>query len=379
MFDECVIMAGGSGTRLWPLSNSMKPKQFLPVPTDKTNNFFKLSLERAFSLVAENGRIIIVAGKNHLPHIIGSCTDRNEGQKRRILVIPEPEAKNTAAAIGCALVFIEKTRAGQNRKIFVMPSDHLVDPQSVFTAQSLVLANHIETENLAIFGIPPAAPETGFGYIEINKSDGGKKVMKAVSFHEKPDKTTAERYLEAGTFYWNSGMFAFSSGFMKGEFLKYAKDVIAPFDALPVPQKDAYTVKDGTAILENWEGLAEAYGQTRKISFDFAVAAKSARVVMSIAAFNWRDIGSWDEYASLAKENSSAGFSNADIFRVGSNNTFVDSDIPVALCGADDLVVVVRSGKDGSVPSVLIAKKGETQAVSAVVEQIKAKNRNDLL
>jgi mannose-1-phosphate guanylyltransferase len=357
----------------------MKPKQFLPVPTDNTNNFFKLSLERAFSLVAENGRIIIVAGKNHVSHVIGSCADRNEEQKQRITVIPEPEAKNTAAAIGCALVFIEKTSAGQNRKIFVMPSDHLVDPKDVFTAQSLVLANHIETENLAIFGIPPVAPETGFGYIEINKSDGGKEVAEALSFHEKPDKTTAERYLEAGTFYWNSGMFAFSSGFMKGEFLKYAEDVIGPFDALPVPPKDAYTVKDGVAILEHWEGLAEAYKQTRKISFDFAVATKSARVVMSIAAFNWRDIGSWDEYASLVKENSSAGSSETGIFRIGSANTFVDSDIPVALCGADDLVVVVRSGKDGSVPSVLIAKKGETQAVSAVVEQIKAKHRNDLL
>ncbi|MDR1219955.1 MAG: mannose-1-phosphate guanylyltransferase [Treponema sp.] len=378
MFDECIIMAGGSGTRLWPLSNSMKPKQFLPVPTDRNNNFFKLSLERAFSLINGDGRIIIVAGKSHVSHIISSCAGRNEAQKRRITVIPEPEAKNTAAAIACALVFIEKTAAGQNRKIFVMPSDHLVEPKEVFTAQSLVFANHIEMENLAIFGIRPVAPETGFGYIEINRSDVKKEVMKVVSFHEKPDKSTAERYLESGNFYWNSGMFAFSSGFIKREFLKYAEDIITPFEALSVPEKDAYSIKDGLAILEHWKGLAETYGQIRKISFDFAVVTKTAQVVMSAVAFNWRDIGSWDEYASLVKDGSSDSSETA-IFRVGSDNTFVDSDIPVALCGADDLIVVVRSGKDGAAPSVLIAKRGATQAVSAVVEQIKAKNRSDLL
>jgi mannose-1-phosphate guanylyltransferase/mannose-1-phosphate guanylyltransferase/mannose-6-phosphate isomerase len=378
MFDECVIMAGGSGTRLWPLSNSMKPKQFLPVPTDRSANFFKLSLERAFSLVNENGRIIIVAGKPHVPHIISSCAALGEAQKQRITVIPEPEAKNTAAAIACALVFIEKTKPGQNRKIFVMPSDHLIEPKEVFTAQSLVFANHIETEGLAIFGIPPVAPETGFGYIEINRSDTGKEVMKVVSFHEKPDKPTAERYLESGDFYWNSGMFAFSSGFIKREFLKHAEDVVAPFEALLVPQKDAYVIKEGLAILEQWERLAEAYRQTRKISFDFAVVTKSAQVVMSAAAFNWRDIGSWDEYAALVNAGSTDS-SETDVFRVGSGDTFVDSDIPVALCGADNLIVVVRSGKDGAAPSVLIAKRGTTQAVSAIVEQIKSKNRNDLL
>ncbi|MDR2194235.1 MAG: NTP transferase domain-containing protein [Treponema sp.] len=377
MFDYCIIMAGGSGTRLWPLSNSMKPKQFLPVPSDKKNNFFTLSLERAFSLINGNGEIIIVAGKTHVPHIVKSCADRSEAQKQHITVIPEPEAKNTAAAIACALVFIEKTRPERNGKIFVLPSDHLVEPKAVFTEQALLCARHIDTENLAVFGIPPAAPETGFGYIEINRSDAQNEVAHVVSFHEKPDTTTAEQYLASGNFYWNSGMFAFSSGFMKREFRKYAADCIAPFEILPVPSKDACSVKDGVSILEHWEGLTEAYTRTRKISFDFAVVTKSSRVIMSVARFKWRDIGCWDEYASLAKDVSDP--SAIDVFRVGSANTVVDSDIPVALCEADDLIVVIRSGKDGSVPSVLIAKKGETQKVGSIVEQMKMKKRDDLL
>jgi mannose-1-phosphate guanylyltransferase/mannose-6-phosphate isomerase len=377
MFDDCIIMAGGSGTRLWPLSNSMKPKQFLPVPSDKNSSFFTLSLERAFSLINENGRIIIIAGKAHIPHIIKSCVDRGEAQKQRITIIPEPESKNTAAAIGCALVFIEKTTSGQNRKIFVLPSDHLIEPKDVFTAQALVFARHIESENLAVFGIPPAAPETGFGYIETHGNDTEKEVVKVVSFHEKPDKARVEQYLEAGNFYWNSGMFAFSSGFMKREFQKYATDNIAPFETLPVPSKGAYSIKDGVSILEHWEGLAEAYKCARKISFDFAVVTKSERVIMSVAKFNWRDIGCWDEYASLVKD--SPDSSKMDVFRVGSADTFVDSDIPVALCEADDLIVIIRSGKDGSIPSVLIAKRKETQKVSAIVERIKTRKRDDLL
>jgi mannose-1-phosphate guanylyltransferase/mannose-1-phosphate guanylyltransferase/mannose-6-phosphate isomerase len=376
MFDDCIVMAGGSGTRLWPLSNSKKPKQFLPIPSDKNNNFFAVSLDRAFSLVKERGRIIIVAGKTHVPHIIKSCADYGEAQKQRITIIPEPEAKNTAAAILCALIFIEKTNPGQNRKIFVLPSDHLIEPKEVFTAQALAFAKHIEEENLAVLGVPPVTPETGFGYIEINKNDTGNEVNKVVSFHEKPDKNTAEHYLEAGNFYWNSGMFAFSTNFIKREFLKNAADIIAPFEKLAVPKKDAYSIKAGLSILGNWTYLAEAYKEIRKISFDFAVVTKCEKVIMLTAKFNWRDVGSWDEYAALAKED----FSRAtDIFRIGSNNTFVDSDIPVALCEVDDLIIVVRSGKDGSVPAVLITKKGETQKVSAIVEQIKAKNRNELL
>jgi mannose-1-phosphate guanylyltransferase/mannose-6-phosphate isomerase len=374
MYDDCVVMAGGSGTRLWPLSNSRTPKQFLTVPSGKKDTFFTLSLERAFSITKEDGKIIIIAGKNHVRPIIGSCAEFDESRKKRILVIPEPSAKNTAAAVFCALVFLEKIYCGENRKIFVLPSDHLIEPQDLFTAQALDFLDHIEKENIAVFGVQPSAPETGFGYIEINNIEKKEKdINKVLSFHEKPDRETAEKYIQSGNFFWNSGMFAFSTRFITQEFLKLAPDIAAPFEKVGFPNAHC---QNEITLIENWDGLAAAYAQIKKISFDFAVVTKCAKVIMSAARFQWRDVGCWDEYASLAQQ---AVSSEENIFRINSENTFVDSDIPVALCGADDLIVVVRSGKGGALPSVLIAKKGETQKVGAIVDMINAQDKKELL
>ncbi len=380
MFDYCVVMAGGSGTRLWPLSRAGRPKQFLPALSVDGKTFFDLSLERAFSLLGADGKVVVVAGKSHIPHILESHAASQPLWHGRITIIPEPESQNTAPALCCALSFIEKTDTRADKKIFVLPSDHFIEPQELFTKQALGLADYIEQENIGVFGIPPLAPETGFGYIEVENGQtdcaASNRIKNALSFHEKPNKETAERYVQSGNFYWNSGMFAFSSRFIKAEYIRHAPDIITPFERLPVPQKDAFTIQSGISVAADWAGLAEAYTQMRKISFDFAVVMQCEKVIMAAADFEWRDIGSWDEYVALQKTPNRV---LTDIFHVDSNNSFVDSDIPVALCGVDDIIVVVRSGRDGSAPAVLIAKKGETQKVSALVEQIKAAGRTDLL
>jgi mannose-1-phosphate guanylyltransferase/mannose-1-phosphate guanylyltransferase/mannose-6-phosphate isomerase len=168
-------------------------------------------------------------------------------------------------------------------------------------------------------------------------------------------------------------MFAFSSKFMLGEFRQNARDVISPFNKLRAPDERSYKTLKGLRVLSEWKDLDAAYGETKSISFDYAIAEKCRRTVMVKADFQWTDVGSWDEYASLA------GDTGAEVYRSGSESTFVDSDIPVALCGADNLVVVVRSGRDGGPPAVLIAAKGKTQKVREIVEQIKAAKRTELL
>jgi mannose-1-phosphate guanylyltransferase/mannose-1-phosphate guanylyltransferase/mannose-6-phosphate isomerase len=375
MFDYCVIMAGGSGTRLWPLSNSRKPKQFLPAPGDSGGRtFFDMALERAFSLVGGAGRVLVVAGKDHAPHVVTGCSSLVDGEKARVTVIPEPEAKNTAAAVLCAVAYIVKRAdtPGADAKIFVLTSDHLIEPLDVFTKQALALADCAGRDALGVFGIPPLAPETGFGYIEAADAPDGNGGQAVASFHEKPNRETAERYLAAGNFFWNSGMFAFSARFMLDEFAARAPDIAAAFAELSAPDAGAFSRRSGVETLDNWTGLAAAYSRVRKISFDFAVVTKCERVVMAAAEFDWRDVGSWDEYAAL-----DAGRSGAEhVFRIDSESSFVDSAIPVALCGADDLIVVVRSG---AAPAVLIAKKGETQKVGALVELMKSAGRGDLL
>jgi mannose-1-phosphate guanylyltransferase len=187
-----------------------------------------------------------------------------------------------------------------------------------------------------------------------------------VSFREKPDRRTAEGFLASGRFFWNSGMFAFTTDFILEEFRRSAPGVLAPFEALRRPPAPL------GGVLEGWPGLEEAYAAAPAISFDYAIAEKCADRGVVRAGFDWTDVGSWDEYARLL------GDTGTEIYRSGAENCFVDADIPVALCAVEDLVVVIRSGGEG-VRAALIAKKGETQRVREIVEQIKAADRGALL
>jgi mannose-1-phosphate guanylyltransferase/mannose-6-phosphate isomerase len=408
MFDDCIIMAGGSGTRLWPASNSRRPKQFLPISPGpagvSSRTFFSSSLERALAVTAGSGaepspgRVIVIAGKAHVPHVISACAAFDPKDRERMLLIVEPQAKNTAPAIACGAWFAERVpdrieggrtadtgrmtdRPPRDRLILVLTSDHIIEPLEKFLDDAAAAAALARQGKLAVFGIVPSRPETGYGYIEAGEAlapgpEGAPApeqpaAYAALSFREKPDRALAEQYLASGRFYWNSGMFAFSSSFMLGEFHRHAPQVLGPFEALGVP--GAYRLEQGLRILDNWPGFAEAYAQTQAISIDYAIAEKCTAVALVPSRFSWTDIGNWDEYARLLKD------TEAEVYRAGSGGCFVDSDVPVALCGVEDLIVSVRSDKNGGPPLVLIAKKGETQRIREIVEQIRAAGRTELL
>ncbi|MDR0601195.1 MAG: mannose-1-phosphate guanylyltransferase [Treponema sp.] len=379
MFDDCVIMAGGSGTRLWPASTSKNPKQFLPAGSAAENKapgtFFSLALERALAAVKKTGRVIIVAGKGQVPRAAEICSSFDGEERGRMILIPEPEAKNTAPAAACALLYAAK--AG-NRNMLLLTSDHVIRPLSAFVRCARAAASFTGGA-LVVFGIPPSRPETGYGYIEAGREEQAERgekeprVFRAISFREKPDPRTAEAFLSSGRFYWNSGMFAFSSGFLLQEFRRNAPGVISPFEKFAVPPEGAFTVTKGLRILERWEGLENAYARAENISFDYALAEKCENTVMVRADFDWIDAGNWDEYAKLL------GNTGAEVYAAESESCFVDSDIPVALCGVRDLIVTVRSGRDGRSPAVLIVKKGQSQLVRAAVEAVKNAGRTELL
>jgi mannose-1-phosphate guanylyltransferase/mannose-1-phosphate guanylyltransferase/mannose-6-phosphate isomerase len=364
MFENCLVMAGGSGTRLWPASSSRLPKQFLPVNGKKS--FFSLAVERAF--VVTKGKVIIITGKAHIPHVIASVAKLRADKKKRLLVIGEPEAKNTAPAIACAVVY-SKLCGGDN--MLVLTSDHIIEPLKIFKADAALAAACAKKGKLVVFGIPPARPETGYGYIETGGTEAG--VYNAAAFHEKPDLQTAKKYASSGRFFWNSGMFAFSAGFMTEQFRLFAPDVFCCFEKLKIPPSSSYKNMKGIQILIKWQGLDAAYRKTKSISFDYAIAEKCRSAVMIRANFNWIDIGNWEEYVNLF------GSKGARVFSVSSEGCFVDSDIPVALAGVEDLIVVIRGGKNGSPASALITKKGQTQKVRDIVEQIKKSGKTDIL
>ncbi|MDR2553187.1 MAG: mannose-1-phosphate guanylyltransferase [Treponema sp.] len=383
MFNDCIIMAGGSGTRLWPASSSRMPKQFLPLPVPgvSSGSFFNASVERALAVIDRDGdgRVIIIAGRSHAAGIVKACENCSVEDKKHLVLIPEPEAKNTAAAVACAVNFID-WMSGEERKVLVLTSDHLITPLERFVVDASAAEAFAQADRLAVFGLRPRGPETGYGYIEagglVSRQAEKPEVCTVTSFREKPDRQTAETFLEAGNFFWNSGMFAFSSKFIMNEFRRSAPEVIGPFGKLRAPDERSFRTERGLRILWDWLELDEAYQEAAAISFDYAIAEKCSATVMVSAGFDWLDVGSWDEYAALLERSGSGG---AETFRHNAENCFVDSDIPVALIGTEDLIVSVRSGKSGGPGSVLIVRKGQTQHVRDIVEQIKARGRDELL
>ena len=302
-------------------------------------------------------------------------------------LIPEPLSKNTAPAIACALIYINWVSAGRERNTLVLSSDHIIRPLEIFKADADTAVAMAQADKLVVFGIQPEEPETAYGYIEAsntltipNETQKRKKryeseVFNVASFRGKPDIKTAKLFFAAKKFYWNSRMFAFSSKFMLNEFQHNCPEVILPFKKLMAPNENSHKSIKGIRILSDWENLESAYFQTKSISFENAIAKKSKSTVMVKAGFSWTEVSSWDEYTRLTKN------SNAEVYGSdeASESCFVDSDIPVALCGVKDLIVVVRSGSDSGPAAVLISKKGETQQVKDIVEKIKSQGKKNLL
>ena len=168
-------------------------------------------------------------------------------------------------------------------------------------------------------------------------------------------------------------MFAFSSRFLLEEFRLNSPEVIKPFYRLRCPDERSFTEQDGVRILRNWLDLDKAYSETWNISFDYAVAEKCKKRAMIASSFEWIDVGSWDEYIKLS------GDTNSEVYTAQSKNCYVDSDLPVALVGVEDLIVVVRSGNQGGPSSVLISKKEKSQGVREIVDKIRAAGRKDIL
>jgi len=366
MFDDCVIMAGGAGTRLWPASNSRLPKQFLPA--SEKHSFFSMALERASAVTEKNGSIIVICGKQHIPHVIEQSGKLSAVEKKRVVVIGEPAAKNTAAAVACAVSF--SLHNGENRKMLVLTSDHIIKPLKTFKENAALAA--AAQGKLAVFGIKPKFPETGYGYIETdNTAKAGLYNVKA--FHEKPDIHTAKKYAANRHFFWNSGMFAFNTGFMAQQFRLLAPEVFSHFEKIIKPKRMEFKTSKKVKILKTWAGLETAYKKAPGISFDYAIAEKCKETVMVRADFDWIDIGNWEEYIKLTVKNSTQVYSS------DSENCYVDSDIPVALAGVEDLIIVIRTKNDGKDAVALITRKGRTQKVRDIADQLKKAGKIELL
>lgn len=343
---KAVILAGGGGTRLFPLSRANFPKQFL-----KINNPLSLlaqTVRRFLPLVAA-GDIIIVTNQDHLHHVKAELAACGAADARIIL---EPVGRNTAPAIALAARFcLDELRADKREVLFVSPSDHVISPEAGFGASVRRACQLADQNYIVTFGIRPDKPETGYGYIQAGAGLGpGYKVD---SFREKPDQATAKQFLAAGNYYWNSGMFAFPIALLAEELRAHQPDVC---DQMEQPF---------AAMLDNFAAMPD-------ISIDYAVAEKSSRVAMVPLEADWNDIGSWDAIYDTLPKDGAGNAIEGDCLPIDCNNTLMlGRSRLIAGIGLEDTLVVETDDV------ILVAKKGESQKVKELVGELKARGRRE--
>lgn len=332
-----IILCGGSGTRLWPLSRSLMPKQFVKLFDEQS--LFQMTVERN-SLTCDAHVVVSNAEQYFLAH-----DQLTEMGKVNTLYLLEPLARNTAPAIALACFAMAPETV-----VLVTPSDHLVkneDAYSVATSRARTLA---EQGFLVTFGIHPTFAETGFGYIEAD----GENVL---SFKEKPDFTTASEYLRAGNYYWNSGMFCFTAEVFLAELERHSPEI---FNA----SKNAFeNAQKGEIVRVAHNDMA----LIPEDSIDYAVMEKSDLVRVVHADMGWSDVGSFDALdAELPKDQDGNSLCER-LYTVDAKNNFVYSkERAIALAGVDDLIVVDTGD------ALLITKKGSSQMVKQVVSKVQA-------
>lgn len=340
-----VILSGGSGTRLWPMSRPERPKQFLALTAEET--MLQLTARRA---VGERfGAPIVVANAAHAEEV--------ERQLEAVGIHPEalilePTGRNTAPAIALAAL----AAASGDDALLVMPSDHVIADVDAFHRAIAAAAPLVKDGWLVTFGIAPDAPETGYGWIQIGDAVG-EGVHRVVRFVEKPPRDRAEAMLAAGDHAWNGGIFLFRADSYLRALADHAPDVLRAAEAA---MRDAR--REGARVHPD----ADAFAASPSDSIDYAVMEKADRVAVAPVAMGWSDVGSWDALHAVSERDADENAHGGTVTAVDTRNCLVRSDgAHVALVGVSDLIVVA-SGDD-----ILILPRGRSQDVKTLLEAMK--------
>ncbi|WP_313497212.1 mannose-1-phosphate guanylyltransferase/mannose-6-phosphate isomerase [Pseudoxanthomonas mexicana] len=344
-----VLLSGGSGTRLWPLSREAYPKQFLPLAGDDT------MVQATWRRVEALADLAPIAVANEEHRFLVAEQLRQVGAPVPAILL-EPVGRNTAPAIAAAA--LQAMAGGADPLLLVLPSDHVVRDAAGFQRAVREASSAAEAGALVTFGIVPDAPETGFGYIQAEAGDGLRQVLR---FVEKPDAATARSYLDAGGYYWNSGMFLFRASRYLEELARFRPDIV---DAVRAAHAGAR--HDGDFVRLD----KDAFGACPSDSIDYAVMEKTADAMVLPVDIGWNDVGSWSALWDVAERDADGNAHHGDVIAVDSRNSYAYAQRLVALVGVDDIVVVETDD------AVLVARKDKVQEVKQVVARLKQEQRS---
>lgn len=340
-----VILCGGSGTRLWPMSRKNFPKQFLKLYGDTS------LLQETYLRIREllpSTHIFFVTNRENSRNVSEQIRDIEKDFKEEQIII-EPAARNTAPAIALAMKYLtERVGIDAGESVLFLPSDHYIGNKNVYL-KTIERALSAKEDRIGTIGIVPTKAETGYGYIR----KGGKESNDSFSvleFKEKPDRATAEKYLASGEYLWNSGMYFFNARTFFQELRAYAPEIASFFE-------------------DDFATILTKYASAPAVSIDYAVSEKSKRVVVFAGDFGWSDIGSFDSLADIIGHNPAArhiGIDSKNVYTYSTENRLI------ATIGVEDLIVVETKG------SILICKRGHAEDVKKVVEKLKESEEKEL-
>ncbi|EVT71099.1 mannose-1-phosphate guanylyltransferase/mannose-6-phosphate isomerase [Stenotrophomonas indicatrix] len=345
-----VILSGGSGTRLWPLSREAYPKQFLPLVGDDT--MLQATWKRVASIAG--AAPIVVANQEHR---FMAAEQLRECKVLPQALILEPVGRNTAPAI--AIAALQALAGGNDALLLVLPSDHVVRNEAAFHAAVKQAAVAAEAGKLVTFGIVPTAAETGYGYIKAAIGEGVRAVDR---FVEKPDQATAEKYVASGEYYWNSGMFLFKAS-------RYLKELETLQPAILAACRAALdkAARDNDFIRLD----AEAFAASPNDSIDYAVMEKTADAAVVPLDAGWNDVGSWSALWEVSDKDADGNACHGDVIALDCKDSYAYGNRLIAMVGLQDVVVVETDD------AVFVGHKDRVQDVKEIVGQIKRDGRSE--
>lgn len=346
-----VVLCGGAGTRLWPLSVAEQPKQFLPLVTEKS--LFQETIQRLANLTMETAPPIVVCNRDHGDMVFEQADA--VGLKLREIIL-EPVGRNTAPALGVAArAIVDEVEEGA--VVLVLPADHVIQDQPAFCEAVEKAYEAAINGGLVTFGIVPEGPETGYGYI-LKGADASSGSAKVDAFVEKPDRETAQGYLESGRYLWNSGMFMFRASTYLQELGSFAPDISEACDkAWSLATRD-----NGRTKLD-----AKTFKACRADSIDYAVMERTEGALVVPLVAGWSDVGSWDSLFEVVPKDSDGNVLRGATVVQDTNNCYVHaSHRLVAVLGVEDLIVVETAD------AVIVVHKDRSQDVKQLVDRLKS-------